>query len=230
LGDRCRGRRECGNLSAIMSQLSLKLPQRGGRRRGAGRKPKGPRPLVSHRARPRFAKPMPVHVTVRVARHVWNLRSRRCFSAVSACFAASCGRFGLRLIEFSVLGNHLHLVVEADSSEALSRGMQGLNVRVAKAVNRVMQRHGRVLADHYHARLLRTPTELVNAIAYVLGNSAHHYGIDAASDPFSSVKCDRDRLLARPRGWLLRVGWRRARPKLLSWIPRFVAVDVAEAA
>ena len=146
---------------------------------------------------------------MRVDRHVWNLRSRRCFG-FAACFETSLGRFGLRLIEFSVLGNHLHLIVEADDTESLSRGMQGLGVRIAKALNRVMGARGRVFADHYHARLLRTPTELVNAIAYVLGNSAHHYGGESGGDPFSSANCDRELLLGKPRSWLLRVGWRRA--------------------
>lgn len=64
-------------------------------------------------------------VTLRVAVRVWNLRSRRCFRLIESSLEAARGRFGLRVIEFSVLGNHLHLVVEADDSEALSRGMQG---------------------------------------------------------------------------------------------------------
>ena len=162
--------------------------------------------MVSHKSRPRFEKPTPVHVTVRVARHVWNLRSRRCFNAITACFAAACGQFGLRLIEFSVLGNHLHLILEADTNEALSRGMQGLNVRIAKALNRLMNARGRVLADHYHAQLLATPTQLVSAIAHVLGNSRTHYGEQAERDPFSSVACDRARLLCVPVSWLLRTG------------------------
>jgi hypothetical protein len=62
-----------------------------------------------------------------------------------------------------------------------------------------------------HARLLATPTELVNAIAHVLGNSEHHYGLKANRDPFSSAACDRSRLLCVPISWLLRKGWRRAR-------------------
>jgi len=169
--------------------------------------------MVSHKTRPRFGKPAPLHVTVRVARHVWNLRSRRCFNVIALCFERSCGRFGLRLIEFSVLGNHLHLIVEADSNEALSRGMQGLNVRIAKALNRLMNARGRVLADHYHAQLLPTPTQLVKAIAYVLGNSQHHYGEQPERDPFSSAACDRSRLLCLPVSWLLRKGWRQARWK-----------------
>jgi REP-associated tyrosine transposase len=117
-----------------------------------------------------------------------------------------------------VLGNHIHLVVEADSHEALSRGMQGLNVPHREGLEPpVMKTRGSVLGDHYHARLLVTPTELVNAIAYVFGNAAHHYGGDGADDPFSSAACDRARLLARPESWLLRVGWRRAKRRIAGW-------------
>ncbi|HEY6908984.1 MAG TPA: hypothetical protein VI356_06425 [Myxococcales bacterium] len=41
---------------------------------------------------------------------------------IEECLAAARQRFGLRVIEFTVLGNHLHLIVEADGDEALSRG------------------------------------------------------------------------------------------------------------
>ena len=205
-----------------MRQLALELPRRGGKRPRAGRKPKGRRALVSHHSRPRFEKPAAVQVTLRVAGHVWNLRSRRCFETIEACLEAARERFGLRVIEFTVLGNHLHLVVEADSDQALSRGMQGLNIRIAKALNRMMDEEGRVFADHYHSRMLRTPTELVNAIAYVLGNAAHHYG-ERGPDRFSSRAYDplhRHKVLSHPRTWLLRSGWRRART-----LPQWLAAD-----
>jgi REP element-mobilizing transposase RayT len=201
-------------------QLKLKLPHRGGKRRGAGRKPKGKKPLVSHRARPRFEKPSAVHVTLRVGTHVWNLRSRRCFRAIESSLEGARERFGLRVIEFTVLGNHLHLLVEADSDISLSRGMQGLGVRIAKALNRLMQRGGSVFADHYHSRLLTSPTQLVDALAYVLGNFAHHFGGTPGRDPFSSARYDpreRCRVLAAPLAWLLRVGWRRAK-RIPEWL------------
>ncbi len=202
------------------SQQQLPLPCRGGRRPGAGRKPKGTGRFVSHKARPRFDKPAALHLTLRVGEHVWNLRSRRCFGVVEQCLSDALGRFGLRIIEFTVLGNHLHLIVEADSDAALSRGMQGLGVRIAKGLNRLMGRWGKVFADHYHARILKTPTELVNAIAYVLGNAGHHYG-ERGSDRFSSAAYHperRERVLSHPRAWLLRHGWRRARR-----VPRWLA-------
>jgi REP-associated tyrosine transposase len=208
-----------------MKQLTLKIPQRGGKRKGAGRKLKAPRPRVSHKARAQFDHAAAVLVTLRVATSVWNLRSKRCFGLIEQCFAGARERFGLRIIEFSVLGNHLHLLVEADSSKALSRGMQGLAVRIAKALNRVMNRRGPVFDDHYHSRLLRSPTELVNAIAYVLGNHEHHYGPSGPSqgiDPYSSLACDPAHLLGRPKTWLILIGWRRARVKS-PWLDRWIS-------
>ena len=195
-------------------QLDLPLPRRGGKRPGAGRKPKGRKALVSHLARPRFDKPMPVHVTLRVHDHVWNLRSRRSYPRILSCFEKALGRFGLRLIEFTVQGNHLHLIVEADDSRSLSRGMQGLAIRIAKTLNSMMNRAGAVFADHFHSRLLKTPTELVNAIRYVLGNAAHHFA-ESLKDRFSSEslsRFNRERFLARAVGWLLRVGRHRVAP------------------
>jgi len=156
-----------------------------------------------------------VHVTLRVLEDVWNLRSHRCYRRIERCFAAALGRFGLRLIEFSVQGNHLHLIVEADDDDALTRGIQGLSIRIAKALNSLMNRKGRLFADHYHAHLLRTPTELVNAIRYVLENHARHFGT-AGDDAFNSAglaDAARRIVLAVPVSWLLRVGRFRARPK-----------------
>jgi len=206
-----------------MKQLALKLPQRGGKRKGAGRKRNAQRPRVSHKGREQFDRPSVLLVTLRIAIGVWNLRSNRCFGAIEQCFADARERFGLRIIEFSVLGNHLHLVVEADSSSALAKGMQGLAVRIAKALNRVMQRRGTVFDDHYHSHLLRSPTQLVNAIAYVVGNHERHYGLSRGIDRYSSLARDRGRILSLPKTWLLRVGWQRAHA-CSRWVDKWISV------
>jgi putative transposase len=193
-------------------RLAFTLRTHGGQRKGAGRKPKGDKALVSHLARPRFDKVTPAHVTLRIGNSIPSLRSSRRFAAIRRCIAASRGNFGLRLVEFTVLSNHLHLVVEADSSKSLTRGMQGLCIRLAKALNAVLERQGRIFADHYHSRLLSTPTEVANALDYVKDNAEHHYG-ETGADWFSSQNKTLRDILAAPVGWLLAVGWRRARPK-----------------
>jgi REP element-mobilizing transposase RayT len=190
-------------------QLGFVLRTHGGKRRGAGRKPKRAKALVSHAARPGFERTAPAHVTLKVCDDVPSLRSARRFAVIRACFAAARGLHGMRLVEFSVLGNHLHLVIEADSKRALSIGMLGLCTRLARRLNAFLGRAGKLFADHYHARLLHSPTEVWRAIRYVLGNAEHHYR-ERRIDPFSSAAHDARSVLAEPLAWLLRRGWQRA--------------------
>jgi REP element-mobilizing transposase RayT len=136
--------------------------------------------MVPHRSRAVHRKRNPVHVTVRVRRHVFNLRAQRAFRPICRALNAARDRFGMRVCHFSVQGNHLHLLVEAEDGRAITRGMKGLGVRVAKALNRVMSTalgrevKGAVLEDRYHARALRTPTEVARALRYVLRNHEKH--------------------------------------------------------
>jgi REP element-mobilizing transposase RayT len=157
----------------------------GGRRKGAGRKPARARAGVRHRRRAVLKARFPVHVTWRMREEVWNLRSRRCFTALARAFWGGCDRFGFRLVHYSVQGNHVHLLVEARDERSLSRGMNGLGVRVARGLNRVMRRRGKVLEERYHARILRTPTEVGRARTYLLQNAQRHFARRGA-DPYAS--------------------------------------------
>ena len=95
-------------------------------------------------------------------------------------------RFGFRLVHFSVQRDHLHLLAEASDRRALSRGVQGLSIRVARAINRWLVRRGKVFSDRYHARALKTPRTVRWALRYVLLNvRKHERGVDAV--PFGFV-------------------------------------------
>jgi REP element-mobilizing transposase RayT len=124
------------------------------------------RPALSHRH--------PVHVTLRVVAGLPSLRVGRLFHEVRNAFSRAQERFGFRLVHFSVQSNHLHLIAEAQDRRALSSGLQGLCVRVARAVNGFLQRRGRLFADRYHARALTTPRALHFALRYVLLNVRKH--------------------------------------------------------
>jgi hypothetical protein len=130
--------------------------------------------------------------------------------------AASAGSF--RVLHFSAQHDHLHLLVEADRGGALSRGVQGLAIRVAKAINRALGRRGHVWADRFHARALATPREVRNALVYVLNNFRKHLRGMRGIDPRSSAPwfigwkgavppSPGASPVAPPRTWLARVGW-----------------------
>ncbi len=185
-------------LNQDMRQKAFAFRTWGGRRKGAGRKPKGERAGVGHVARPALAARFPVHVTWPMAEGVRNLRTRRCFDVMRRAMYAGALRHGFRLVHYAVMGNHVHLIVEAPSRVRLARGMQGLGVRIARALNRVIGRSGRVIGDRYHAHILKTPSEVKRARTYLLTNARHHYG-HAHVDLFASQVA-----LVAPQTWLLR--------------------------
>jgi REP element-mobilizing transposase RayT len=96
------------------------------------------------------------------------------FRDVRGALAEGQERFGFRLVHFSVQSNHVHLLAEAADRRALLRGMQGLAIRVARAVNGALSHAGRVFADRYHARALTTPRAAYFALRYVLLNARKH--------------------------------------------------------
>jgi hypothetical protein len=87
----------------------------------------------------------------------------------------SCERGEFRALHYSLQRDHAHMLVEADSKEALGRGMKSIAARLARAVNYAFGRSGAVLDGRYHLRLLETPREVRAALAYVLLNSRRHW-------------------------------------------------------
>ncbi len=159
----------------------------GGLRVRAGRKPVLERAGVPHRSRELFER-LPVHVTFRLARNVYNLRSQRSFTALKSAFRGAADRFGVRIVHFSVQGNHMHVIVEAEDTSSLCRAMKGLSVRIARRMNQMMGRKGRVLGDRYHSHVLRTNREARNAVAYVRENHRKHMA--QAGKPFTGPWVD----------------------------------------
>ena len=188
-----------------MKQVSLDLPSWGGKRKGAGRPPKGERAGVSHLRREQFPARHPVHVTMRTLPAVGFLRGHRRHRAIKDAIHEAQERFGLRVIHYSIQGNHLHLIVEAPGVDDLARGIQGLTIRIARALNRISRRAGKVFADRYHSHVLRSLREVARAVRYVLANALHHLREDVVPsgiDPCCSL-ADGAPVLA-PRTWLLR--------------------------
>jgi hypothetical protein len=52
--------------------------------------------------------------------------------------------------------------------------MKSIASRFALAVNRALKRHGPVLYDRYHFRVMKTPTDVRNVLRYVLLNGRKH--------------------------------------------------------
>jgi REP element-mobilizing transposase RayT len=146
--------------------------------------------------------------------HVCNLRHDRAFAIVEAGLFAANQRTDAQIPKFSVQANHIHLLVEADDRLALSRMLRGLAIRLGRRLNALMGTRGKVIAHRYHARALPSPTQVRNALFYVLGNHEHHAREARVSETDSDIRSSSGLLSFRPpapRTWLLRDGWRRGR-------------------
>lgn len=218
-------------------QLELGFRTWGGKREGAGRKPTRTG-AASHRARPALASRFPVHVTLSTRNDLPTLRTPRLNEVIERAFRRGKEAAGFRLTHYSIQRHHLHLIVEAKDAVALSRGIQGLAIRVAKAVNRALGRRGQVFVERYFGRILKTPKQVKHCLLYVLNNVRRHasqrgrtYGrewIDPCSSGayFDGWREAPARLppagappVAPARTWLLRVGWRRKGLIAVSAVP-----------
>jgi REP element-mobilizing transposase RayT len=169
-------------------ELPLEKKRHGGKRRGAGRKPKGKRSSSPHRKRPALKPYYPVHVVMRVHADVGSLRKRLMYAALREATITAArrneevehekGRF--RIVHISIQRTHVHMLVEADNRTALSLGMQSFQISAAKHLNRAVsvrrgeRRRGTVFPDRFHQEIIKTPRQARHALAYVLNNWRKH--------------------------------------------------------
>jgi REP element-mobilizing transposase RayT len=152
-----------------------------------------------HETRPVLTGREPVLITARVSKATSNLRRRSVYHAVRRALAKMLVRTNFRIVHFSLQRTHLHLIAEAETTSALSRGMQGFLISAARRINVELgkesrtRKRGCVFPDRYHERIITTPKQCRNAIRYVLNNWRRHsedrHGLPSTwvVDPFSSA-------------------------------------------
>ena len=194
---------------------------------------------VEHVGRPELVARHPLHVTLRVKADIGSLRKAKLYKALRHATYVTAAFQGMRIVHISIQREHIHLLVEAENKQALSRGMQGFKISAAKQINRTLgagrrRRRGSVFADRYHSEAITTPRRARHALAYVLNNWRKH-GEDRGraynTDPYSSgcsftgwKAFDGKQLMWQvpdgyhplivwlPQTWLLREGWKRYGP------------------
>ena len=170
------------------NQLQLKgTSGHGGSRVGSGR-PKNSK-FISHVERPHIKRNMAIHVNLHLKETLTsiNLRTKDFFKLFRQAVKTARGR-GLRIVHYSLMHNHLHLIIEAASNEELSKGMQSFALSLSKLVsNRVNARIKKLWRDRYWMRLLPSPREIKIALQYVLKNPQKKFSSPTVMDLYSSV-------------------------------------------
>jgi len=211
-----------------------------GRKRGRPAKPRGRERFLPHIARAKHAAANPVHITMRRVATGPSFRTQRVCAAIRSVISGA-KRNGVRVLHYSVQDNHLHLMVEGKSSADLSNQMRTLFSRIAFTVNAVARRHGKLFRERHHRHELAKPSEVRNALVYILFNDRKHGASETPArpatstptlDPCSSAwwfvdwapwdRPPKDWLLdpteaptSRPKTWLARWGWHRGEQEKL---------------
>jgi REP element-mobilizing transposase RayT len=142
---------------------------------------------VAHETRPEVSGPL--HVVLRIKRGLPELRTPRALRRLEGAFRGGKEKNGFGLLHYNVERDHLHLVVEVRNKRKLSKGMQGLSIRIAKALNSMWKRRkGAVFADRYFAVALSTARQIWRTVRYVLNNGRKHgtWRVKDQPDPYSS--------------------------------------------
>lgn len=212
-------------LNSKVDQLDIEFSHWGGKRDGAGRKP-GPNANIPHRRRERHRRGNPVHVTLRARGGLPPFReqviAREMRRRISDANDSERLRDVFRVVHFSIQDNHVHMIVEAQDREALSRGVQGLAIRLARRVNKLLGIAGGFWSTRFHSRELTAPRSVRNAIVYVLMNVKKHFAHVGNNfvDPCSSAPWfegfahgpsppKEPSPVKGAATWLAAIGWRR---------------------
>ena len=110
--------------------------------------------------------------------HVWHI-THRChkqeyllkFAIDRACWIRwlyrARKRFEISVLNYMVTCNHVHLLVQADTSDAIAASMQLVAGRTAQAYNRRKSRRGAFWEDRYHATAVQSGEHLVRCLVYI---------------------------------------------------------------
>ncbi|MDB4960415.1 MAG: hypothetical protein JWP01_414 [Myxococcales bacterium] len=164
----------------LKKHVQQELFRHGGKRKGAGRPPKGKRAGSPHKKRPTLKGRFPVHVVLRVKAELGNLRKRDIYKAVRWATITAAKFDAFHIVHVSIQRSHVHLLVEANDKTALSRGMQSFEISAAKLINAAVskrsgvRRKGQVFEDRYHQEIIETPRQARRALSYVLNNWRKH--------------------------------------------------------
>ncbi|MEO8553222.1 MAG: transposase, partial [Kofleriaceae bacterium] len=135
------------------------------------------------------------------------------------------------IVHLSIQRTHIHLIVEASDRMALARGVQAFGISAARHLNAATGHRGKVFGDRYFSRVLKTPTQVRNCLAYVLNNWKHHgessttlrrewpidpYSTGSVFDGWKELEGRRfdapsgydGPMVWWPKTWLLSEGWR----------------------
>lgn len=128
---------------------------------------------IRHIARDEIKRLTVLHLTVKIEKAKAGLKNKTTLQLLRRAILKA-RKMGLSIVHYTLEFDHVHMLVETNNNETLARGMQSFGITLSKGINKIKATSGQVFKTRYHFRKLKTPSEIKNALAYILGNGIKH--------------------------------------------------------
>ena len=122
------------------------------------------------------------HITHRCHKKEFLLKLKRDRKAWTKYLFEAKKRYGLVVLNYMVTSNHIHLLVQSNDEETISKSMQLIAGRTAQDYNRRKQRKGAFWEDRYHATAIETGSHLARCMTYVDLNMVRAGAVQAVGE------------------------------------------------
>ena len=113
-----------------------------------------------------------MHLTTRVVPGAPSLRQPEVLQQLRELLAGAEQR-GVKTVAYALMDGHIHLLVVCESAEELRDGTRYLFSQLARRLNRMWGRRGRLFVERYWSVCCRSVKQAFHALGYVLRNAAN---------------------------------------------------------
>ena len=102
-------------------------------------------------------------------------------------WAKYSGKYAVRIVEFVIMDNHAHMLVDTRNAECLGRFMRTVNSQIARYVNSYFERDSQVIRERYKSPIITNNQYFVKTQQYVWLNRFRVSSLRPEYDKFCSA-------------------------------------------
>ena len=122
------------------------------------------------------------HVIAKANRGEFLLESKEVKEMLLDMFARARKKYSFTIKNFSIMSNHLHIIIKPGKGESLSRIMQWILGVSAKKINKYFDFKGHVWYDRFKSVIIETYRQLLATFQYVCNNPVKANMVEKAED------------------------------------------------
>ncbi|WP_207912412.1 transposase [Pseudobacteriovorax antillogorgiicola] len=107
------------------------------------------------------------HVTFRCHNREFYLHSPKMKKLVYQILLKYQKIFDVRIFEWVIMSNHVHLMLYTPDRDTLSRYLHSTNLAIAKAINRDFKKSGQAIQDRFKSPVIENHSYALNTVGYI---------------------------------------------------------------